>query len=50
MWMKQEMQQSVRKKHPILCWRPTRIYYLNVAIYWKNAKSGSKSFKKVVNS
>jgi hypothetical protein len=43
---RQEMQQSVGKKHPTLCWRPTRIYYINLAIYWKNAKNRSNSFKK----
>jgi len=45
-WMRQEMQQSVGKKHPTLYWRPTRIYYLNVAIYWKNAKKSVQFFKK----
>jgi hypothetical protein len=46
LWTRQEMQQSVGKKHPTLCWQPTRIYYLNVAIYWKNAKNRSNSSKK----
>jgi hypothetical protein len=49
-WMRQEMQQSIDKKHHTLCWQPTRIYYLNVAIYWKNSKNCSNSFKKVANS
>jgi hypothetical protein len=44
--MKQEMQQSVGKKHPTLCWRLTRIYYLNVAIYWKNAENRPNLSKK----